>query len=187
MNDIVRPGRGLIFMKIGVHAQEPIEKIIDRKMREYRDAGVIFWGYGGNTCHPRTIVQPFAKEHAHRGNEIVLVMHKMTSKHDVEPTLAKEYSDDGVNWHPVPAGVNVAGSRYALVLDQLQLVEFDINLQDLTVAMGACRGTEASKYIHGRVDKGCFEVKEAQAHPAVEMKHIDLYARLKEPYAVFLR
>ena len=49
-------------MKVGLHAQESIEDIVKRKQREFEDTGSIFWGYGGSTCHPLTMVQPFAKE-----------------------------------------------------------------------------------------------------------------------------
>ncbi len=58
---------GLIFMKVGLHAQESIEEIIARKQKEYDDTGSIFWGYGGGTCHPLTMVQPLAKEVEGRG------------------------------------------------------------------------------------------------------------------------
>ena len=58
----LQPGAGFIFMKVGVHAQETLTDIIARKQRELKDAGVSFWGYGGNTCHPTTKVQPFVSK-----------------------------------------------------------------------------------------------------------------------------
>src|SRR5258706_5077633 len=112
-------GKGILFMKVGLHAQESLENIIARKQREFDDAGAIFWGYGGNTCHPVRHVRPFATEQSELGRVVTLVMEKMESKHSADPELAKEYSDDGINWLPVPKGINVKGSRYALVLDKL--------------------------------------------------------------------
>jgi hypothetical protein len=96
-------GSGLIFMKIGTHAQEPLEQIIERKRRELDRAGRIFWGYGGNTCHPLTLVRPFASAHAAAGKTIHLVMQRMASRHFAEPELAEEYSDDGIDWRPIPS------------------------------------------------------------------------------------
>jgi hypothetical protein len=34
MTTIVKPGAGLLFMKVGTHAQESLEDIIARKTRE---------------------------------------------------------------------------------------------------------------------------------------------------------
>jgi|SRR5687768_5241789 len=185
--DILNARNGLIFMKVGLHAQESIEDIIRRKQQEFDKAGRIFWGYGGNTCHPTTMVQPFANEVAARQGAVLLVMHKMNSKHAAPPALAKEYSDDGINWTPIPHGVEVRGSRYALVLDQLSELELELPLGQLSVAIGRSRGTLAESYLKGRVDKGCFELLKKDHTPSRETKHIDLVAPLKVPYAVFLR
>ena len=188
MSDIITNGSGLIFMKIGIHARESVEDIIARKKQEYEEAGMIFWGYGGNTCHPTTFVQPFAKTEAEQGREVMLVMHKMNSNHRADPVLAKQYSEDGIDWRPIPKGIKVTGSRYAMVIGGLTEHEFDLNLRNLVVAMGASRGTRGVDYIQGHVDKGCFEYHESGETPdSKELKHIDLYAPLVSPYAVFLK
>lgn len=181
---------GLIFMKVGLHAQESIEDIIERKQREYDEAGSIFWGYGGSTCHPLTMVQPFAKEVQKSGNEVLIIMQKMNSKHTAPPEIAKQYSDDGVNWQPIPEGIQVRGSRFALVLDELRLEEFDVDLGELEVGVGPSRGRKADKYIVGQSDKGCFLYSPRQVLVAPEdraIKRIGLVARVKAPYAVFVR
>jgi hypothetical protein len=79
MQDLIR-GSGLIFMKIGTHAQEPLERIIERKRRELSSAGKILWGYGGTTCHPTRSVRPFVSAQAEAGRTVNLVMQKMTSR-----------------------------------------------------------------------------------------------------------
>ena len=186
---IVKPGNGIVFMKVGTHANESLEKIIERKSRELRDAGVIFWGYGGNTCHPVSVVKPFAAERKTSGHEIFLVMEPMDSKHFAEATIAEEYSADGVTWTKIPAGVNVLGSRYALVLGSLDRQDFEIDLSKMHVAVGTCQGRPAAEYVKGRVDKGCFIVDKAASAASMEPvpKHIGLVANLKAPYAVLLR
>ncbi|MDO9394449.1 MAG: hypothetical protein Q7T42_10810 [Methylotenera sp.] len=190
MPAITQPGQGVIFMKVGLHAQETIEDIIVRKQKEFDEAGVIFWGYGGNSCYPNTMVQPFVKEMEKNGNQVLLIMHKMNSKHEAPPELAKEYSEDGVTWQPVPNGVEVRGSRFAMVLDELKIEEYDINLKDYEVGVGRSRGKNASQYITGQSDKGCFLYQPpAIPIPPEEriIKNIGLVARIKAPYAVFLK
>ena len=190
MPDFVKTGSAVIFMKIGVHAQEPLESIIKRKQDEFAAAGKIFWGYGGNTCHPTRMVQPFARAVAEQHASVHLVMHKMRSNHFAEPELAREYSDDGLTWYPVPKGIHVKGSRYAMVIGGLTEEEFDLNLRDTLVAVGPSRGQRGDGYIKGRVDKGCFEFATAPASAdlgAAESVHIDLHAPLWAPYAVLLR
>ena len=189
MDDKIKKA-GLIFMKVGLHAQESIEDIIKRKQREFEETGSIFWGYGGNTCHPLKMVQPFAKEVEGSGNQVLIVMQKMNSKHAAPPEIAKEYSDDGVNWQPIPKGIEVRGSRHALLLDELRLEGFDLNLGQLEVGVGPSRGRKADNYLVNQVDKGCFFYQPPEL-PIAEnervVKHIELVARVKKPYAVFLK
>ncbi len=84
MSDIIRPGAGVLFMKVGTHAQESLADIIARKTKEIEETGYAMWGYGGNTCHPRTMVQPFAEAWADRGEPIYLCMEEMDSRHFAE-------------------------------------------------------------------------------------------------------
>ena len=181
-------GSGIIYMKVGVHARETIEDIVKRKQDEFAKAGKIFWGYGGNTCHPRTIVQPFARQFEKEGKPVHLVMHKMKSRHFAVPELAKEYSEDGVDWYPVPEGIEVRGSRFGMVIGGLTEEEFDVNLQSAIVSVGPSRGRLATDYLKGQVDKGCFELIKGENEPKEDtLKHIDITAPLIAPYAVFLR
>lgn len=188
MTEIGVPGNGIIFMKVGTHAGEDLEDIIKRKKSELRDAGQIFWGYGGPTCHPLYHVQPFVKERMASGHAIYLVMEPMKSRHFAEPKLAVEYSDDGVRWKGIPDGVNVLGSRYALVLKSLELEDTELDLGALRVGVGTSTGKPATEYVKGHVDKGCFVVEPSRMEPDKEAtRTIGLVAKLKEPYAVFLR
>lgn len=190
MTTIVRPGAGLLFMKVGTHAQETLEVIIARKTKEISDTGYAMWGYGGNTCHPRTMVQPFAEDLASREQPIVLCMQAMESKHFAEPLRANEFSPDGINWQLIPPTIHVLGSRYALVIKDLRLEEHNLPLNQTKVAVGNSRGRLGSRYIQGRVDKACLEVidePERTNDPETSLIKIDLVAELAEPYAVFLR
>lgn len=189
-NHIVGPGEGIIVMKVGVHAQEPLEEIIARKSKEIDDAGFAFWGYGGNTCHPVTMVQPFAKSFAEQGKRITLCMQEMDSRHFAEQVRAEYYSEDGQTWQPIPAPINVLGSRFALAIRGLHRQEFDIPLANTHVGVGVSRGRPGNAYMKGQVDKACLEFGErvrASPNPDEGAMKISLVAELCEPYAVFLK
>ena len=177
-------------MKIGTHAQESLAEIIDRKTKEIQAAGFGMWGYGGNTCHPTSMVQPFANIFAEKGKTIHLCMEEMDSKHTAEPLCALEYSADGVEWKTIPESIQVRGSKYALVIDQLHHESFKLPLNQTRVPVGPSMGRLGSRYIKGRVDKACLEVMEnPELNNEEEAREISigLVARMLDPYAVFLR
>jgi hypothetical protein len=179
----IDPGDRILFMKVGIHAGESLDDIVRRKRQEIAEEGHAFWGYGGSTFHPRTMVQPFA---AASPSPIVLVMNPMTSKHFAEPVRAEEFSEDGVNWAPVPPGIDCRGSRYALLLGDLEEVDETIDLARTRVAVGPNTGRVGATYIQGRADKACLEVTDS---PGAETKElaIGLRATILKPFAVFLR
>jgi hypothetical protein len=190
MSHILQPGQGFLFMKVGTHAKETLEDIIARKTKEIEDAGYALWGYGGNTCHPVTMVQPFAESFIKQGNTIYLCMQEMESKHFAEPIRADEFSVDGNNWEEIPEPINVLGSRYALAIKNLHRDEFDIPLSRTRVAIGNSLGRSGSRYISGRVDKACLEITdeiEIPAMPDEPTVHIGVIAELVRPYAVYVR
>lgn len=189
MPEIIKSGQGLLYMKVGTHAQEPLEDIIARKTKEIEDAGLAFWGYGGNTCHPQTMVQPFARKYERQGGVIYLCMQPMDSKHFAIQVPADEYSVDGSQWVQIPQGIKVLGSRYALLIKNLRKEEFDLPLDRTKVALGNSMGAVGSKYIAGRVDKACLEITE-ESVPGGQVTapvHIGIVAELVTPYAVYVR
>lgn len=190
MSNIIQPGIGILFMKVGTHAQETLEDIIARKTKEIEDAGYAMWGYGGNTCHPQTMVQPFAHSYEERGGKIYLCMQEMDSKHFAEPIRAEQFSEDGSTWKIIPPAIRVLGSRYALVIKALRREEFELPLAKTRVAVGNSQGRMGDRYISGRVDKACLEVIEAAGPltaPGELTIHISLIADLAAPYAVYVR
>lgn len=177
-------------MKVGIHAQEDLASIIERKTREIDEAGFALWGYGGSTCHPATMVQPFAKSYAEKGQPIYLFMQEMQSNHFADPVRADEYSTDGINWKEIPAAINVLGSRYALAIKGLHKEELSLPIAKSHVALGASQGRAGNKYIQGRVDKACLTLEEGidrAPEPDETLIKIHLVAELCDPYAVFMR
>lgn len=191
MSDILQPGAGLLFMKVGTHAQENLENIIARKKKEIDFVGHTLWGYGGNTCHPSTMVRPFAQAYAKRQKTIYLVMEQMESSNFAEPFCAAEWSSDGLAWERIPQKIEVRGSRYALVIRNLRSANLKLPLHHTVVPVGPSRGRLGSRYVSGHVDKACLEVLE---NPEITNENtsrferpINLIAELMDPYAVFLR
>lgn len=179
-------GDPLLFMKVGTHAKEDLATIIERKRREIDEAGFAMWGYGGNTCHPTTMVQPFARQFSELKKPILLVMQPMDSKHFAEQIRADEYSVDGAQWETMHPAINVLGSRYALCIQTLEHVEERLDLGRTTVAIGNSKGRQGSAYVRGRVDKACLQIGNESDDEPTEVD-IGLVAKIIEPFAVFLR
>ncbi len=188
MTAIISPSDGLLFMKVGLHAGETFEEIIERKRREYETAGKAFWGYGGGTCHPTRHVLPFANIQIEQGKDIYLVMQEIESHHPPKKVVAKEYSIDGVTWEKIPRGIEVLSSRYALVLGEINEGDLDLDLSHYEVAAGPSAGKPASEYVKGRVDKACISWAENLPANLPEVsKVIAYFAEIQSPYAVFMR
>lgn len=179
-----------IFMKVGNHAGESFEQIIERKRQEIEIAGRSFWGYGGNTLHPTKHAQPFARMHIKEQGNIYLFMEPMDSKADPAILQAKQFSVDGQKWESIPDGIKVTGSRYALVLDEILPEDLTFPVDDYSVGIGPSQGRVASEYIKGRVDKGCFTRRSKPITMPTESRntrHIGFVANLTEPFSVFLK
>ena len=177
-------------MRVGNHAGETFDSILERKRREFEEAGKIFWGYGGTTLHPIKHVQPFAKLWVVQEGSIRIVMEPIDSKANPDVLPANEFSVDGVNWEPIPTGIEVTGSRYAIVLDEITPGQLDLDLSDFEVGIGPSRGRNAAQYVKGRVDKGCFVSKQSSENDAntpPRLVSIGFQARLSDPYTVMLR
>jgi hypothetical protein len=179
-----------LFMKVGNHAGETWDQILDRKRREFDRAGMSFWGYGGSACHPIRQVQPFARLTLRQDERITLIMEPIRSNWDQDMVYAREFSRDGVTWEKVPDGINVTGSRYALVLDEITPGELDIPLNEFEVGVGPSLGKPAEDYLQGRTDKACF-VRSATPRPinaeGKMLRKCGFVAEMKDPFAVLLR
>ncbi|GGA90127.1 hypothetical protein [Puia dinghuensis] len=178
-----------IFMKVGNHAGETFEQILARKQKEFDKTGMTFWGYGGAACHPVNQVRPFAYSQVKKKGAIYLLMHAVKSNHDQNPLPAKEYSTDGVNWEPIPDGIVVTGSKYALVLDEIHPSDLEVDMNQFSVGIGPSKDKLASEYLTGRTDKACLEAVLGTTTKVDKptVRKIDYTAQLQDPFAVLLR
>jgi len=118
------------------------------------------------------------------------VMEPIRSNAHPDIVPATQFSSDGVTWKPIPSGISVLGSRYALVLDEIKPGDLEINLAEYEVAIGPSSGKRADAYLQGRVDKGCFARSDqslAFADARKAMHKAGFIGRLKEPFGVLLR
>ena len=181
--------RSFVFMKVGDHAGETFEDILARKRKEYVKTGMIFWGYGGNACHPIQQIRPFARSVFDKQGSLYLLMQPIHSNADPDILPATEFSADGVTWEKIPKGIEVTGSRYALVLDEILPEEIDINLEQYVIGIGPSIDRRAQDYLKGRTDKAC--LVHSPTHEEILNKNnirgVKYAARMQEPFAVLLR
>lgn len=174
-------------MKVGMHAHETLDQILERKKREFDACGSIFWGYGGTACHPVNQVQPFAKLSVQEQGGISLVMEFIDSKANPAVAPATQFSTDGKNWAPLPKGVSVTGSKYAIVLDEIKPFELVLPADGYGVAIGPSKGKLAVDYLKGRVDKACL-TSIGKVGGIKKFQHeLSFIAKMKDPYAVFVK
>jgi len=193
---VLDPGSGVVFMRVGTHADEPLEVIIDRKLKEIDVTGQAFWGYGGLNCHPRSVVQPYAEEVVASGNKVSLCMEEVAPDKETywaNAEAATEWSIDGINFRPLPTGIRVTGSRYAFIITGLRAEKLDLRLDNARVAAGPSRGRLGANYVDeigGPVDKAVLRVEDIAGETpkgGIETLPISYIAELQRPYAVFLR
>ena len=178
-------------MKVGPQSGESLESILERKQQEIAVAGRTFWGYGGSVLHPINQVQPFAEKWVQQEGAIRMLMAPTVSNSKTDPRIrpAIEFSVDRHKWEPLPSGIVVTVSRYAIILDEIKPVRLELDLSQFEVGIGPSRGRNAAKYIKAHVDKGCFvpaQTSTGDSDSLRQLVQIGWQARLVAPYAVFV-
>ena len=128
--------RYTVISVIGPHAEETTTAILDRKIKDIRIAGLTFWLIKSRQAKPKMVQQICLEAHT-KNAKCYCVLIEPSSKYSVSPTkehcYAKEYSKDGVVWHPLPKELSpvtgkIDNASYALVFKQLKLVTDYIDL-----------------------------------------------------------
>ena len=184
--------QAFIFMKVGSHGCEKLHEILDRKKIELKEAGMIFWGYGGTVLNPQKQVQPFVERWVKEQDYIEVLMQPIESdsKSGSRAGTAKLFAvNDKERWKPIREGIKT-GSKHALVLEEIRRCDLKLNLRDYEVGIGPSEGKKnAAEYLKGRTDKGALVKVARSKHNRREKGDrvsIKYRARLKPPYAVFL-
>lgn len=149
------PIPNIVFMKYGFHASEDGASIIGRKLLEEEVCGMMFWGYGGTVCHPVSQIQPFLRKNFAANEKTYLLLSKIETTWRGSASRAQLFSSDRDNWQPIPEGINVLGSKYALMCKGFQETNFELNLSEYEVVFGKRAGASLADYIGGHATKGC--------------------------------
>lgn len=178
------PFGAVLVMRVGFHAGESLDEILQRKTAEIAEHGFTYWGYGGSSCHPLTQVQPFHRDHAPVVAFVLTVSDPGLTTHEMS-----EVSADKSLWRPVSPH-RVTSSKWGLVLTSLKPVATTIDLSLFEVAIGQSKGKPLSAYLRGRCDKAC-AVSVAPGvtseHQVARIEPVVALGRLGQPAAVFFR
>ena len=101
--------------------------------------------------------------------------------------MATDYSIDKVQWQPIPNGIKVLGSKYAIVCKSIEQCNFSIDLANYVIPIGNSKGKILSNYIRGHVDKACGRYNNNLPNQDSQLVNISLCAEIDYPYSVFLK
>jgi hypothetical protein len=179
----------VVFMKVGMHASEPIDAIYERKHEEIRLTGCTWWGYGGSLCHPFTQVAALVAQARERSADVYCCFIPTPSRHlgSGSQVRAESFSPSPGLWRSIPRGIDVLGSKYALVLDSLEVADGTcVNLAEYQVAVGPSAGRPVSSYMRQRVDKACARRAPDQVATGEMQVPLCFTGRLASPHAVLV-
>lgn len=182
----------IVLMKYGAHAGESSDDIIQRKQLELEDTGKVYWGYGGNLCHPLNQIQPFLEENREKDCKTYLVLVKTKTESQVNSgsfylqDRSIFYSHDKLQWYNIPSGNNVTGSKYALICNSFEHVDISLDLSQYRIPLGAAKDCRISDYLGWRKNKACGRYSEKDLDIAIpKIVKISVVAEIEN--AVFIR
>lgn len=161
----------IVLMKYGAHAGESSDNIIERKQRELKETGQVFWGYGGTLCHPINQIHPFLNENRENNQKTYLVLVKTKKEMENGNNKIQDrlnlYSENKVDWYPIPIGINVTGSKYAIICKSFDICSLDIDLSLYRIPFGSSQGCRLSNYLGWRKNRACGRYNEKDLDIAV--------------------
>ena len=179
-----------VISVMGDHAGEGVGAIFQRKIADIERASHTFWLVKSPKAKPTLVQNVCADRRAH-----VLFISPATAG-GARPThvseRAVEYSEDGLTWRALPAGLGPITGKldsraYALVLDALETVED--GTADLWSYADFADPEQPIKMILG-CSTVCATKKDMAGHPErlkSRVRRIVAVGRIAEPYCVFVR
>lgn len=183
----------VIISVIGPHAGETEQEIFLRKIKEIENTGKSFWLHRSHGAKP-DLVQRFAEESVKRGKSPFCFFIEPSSKGGAWETtkaeVAKEFSQDGINWERIPKGILATGlikNAYALVFDQFRLIEREtLDLWDYSLFD---HPGDAVRLRQGASTICCIKIssRERPQKIASNIRKIVAIGRITPPFSVRLR
>lgn len=182
---------------IGCHAGASPSDILEGKMSDIRDIGMVFWAIRSWKARPSMVIGLAAKQHvtfchfvasSGASNAKPLGNSRSTTVRDI----AKEWSTDKENWNPMPLGMREVtgklsdGMGHALVFESIRIEQGVLDLSDY------CSFDDEG--LPARTGLGfstiCVKEKNMRGHPQQlknSKRELSAVAKLKAPFAVWLR
>jgi len=180
--------QNIIYMPCGIHANESIESIVKRKVKEIKKNGYMFFGYSGFLLHPHSQLVPFAKENKRKKEKTYLLISSTTENFQGITETAKDYSINKYEWFDIPKNINILGSKYAIVCKSIKSCDFEIDLNDYIIARGKHKKQRFAEIYSDKLDRICGEYNpKDKKETNKKTVHIDYIAEITEPYAVFVK
>jgi hypothetical protein len=175
---------------MGDHAGEGVDSIFNRKKADIERTGKTFWFMRSSKAQPRHVQRICARVPGYT------IFVKPATKGGARPTTkedaAKEYSDDGIQWHRFPNGLSPVTGKLGSGATALV---FDLMTTDLSGTLDLWDYGELSVINKPlRFILGCSTVcafrKDTRSHPdkmKSRYRGIVAIARLAHPYCVWVR
>jgi hypothetical protein len=169
----------IILSVLGPHANESVNQIFARKLKEISDGGISFWLTKSYTVKPDLFKNLTQKA-------LTCLFLSPSRKNGARPTIveqeAKLYSKDKINWIPVPNHIHATGNikgSYALTLSKIKLVkDHFINLNDYSLFSG-----EPVQFMLGKSTILC---NKTRVGGSPRIREVVAVAHLVFPYCVYL-
>lgn len=183
--------KNIVFMKYGAHGNESSKSILSRKHDELIETGCVFWGYNGVLCHPSNQLNPFVQANKKNGEKTFLVLSKTLQEKsvdcdtDIELKRAELFSFDRKQWEPIPIGVNVTNSKYAVVCSSFEDCDFKLDASQYILPFANPQNCRMSNYLGWRKNRACgvYCANDFEILPS-KLLNISIIAEIE--YAAFL-
>lgn len=182
----------IVLMAYGTHAGEGPDCIISRKKNELIKTGRVFWGYNGTLCHPINQIQPFLQENIENDQQTYLALVQTQTyleQHNVVNVINNRailYSEDRIDWLPIPSGNNVIGSKYAVICSSFEKCNIAVDLSQYRMMYGTYAGKRASDFWGWRKNKACCRYSDVDIDIATpKIVTISVLAKIEK--AVFIQ
>lgn len=172
-------------MKAGPYCGFDLPQIISIKRNEQKNCDKFYWGYGGVFCHPKRVL-PFVDKALSEGKKVWLLF-SITKSNFMSPIgRVEKFSLDKNNWENLPRDVLLVGNQYALVAQNLQEANWDLDLSNYDSMLGDQPGKALSEYIRYRIDKSCaiYSPKASLNPKSVKIAYI---SELVPPYCIYVK
>jgi len=135
MSDFLKE-KYVILSVMGPHAGETSEQIFSRKRSDIQVTGRTFWVIQSYKANPSKVSNLYCRA-KDEGKEVYCIFIEPSVKGGARPTkiskTAKSFSADKINWESFPENMspvtgNIGNNSYALVFNELQIVENPIIL-----------------------------------------------------------